>query len=379
MAQPHQHLHPATAVVSLGRPDPATSAELNPPISMSATFRSMGTPGGGEPVYARFGSPSWEPLENAVATLEGADLPGVAFASGMAAVAAVFGLVPVGGTMVVPRLAYNGSIGLARTLAAAGAVMLREIDPLDVDGSVAQFEGADLVWLESPTNPTLDVIELPRLLAAARELGVRTAVDNTFCTPLRQRPLELGADIVVHSATKFIAGHSDVLLGMVVASDAGLRERIQGYRTLHGAVPGAFEAWLALRGLRTLEIRLGRAEATAGVIAERLDGHPRVGRVRYPGLPSDPNHERARAQLQGFGAVISCEIDGDAAAAERFVAALRLITPATSLGGVESLAERRRRHPGEPADIPESLVRISIGIEHVEDLWNDIEQALARV
>lgn len=376
MTQHPGSLHPSTSLVSLGRPDPGLDAPLNPSIVLSSTFVGAGVPAPGERMYARVSNPTWEPLEETIAALEGAAHPGLAYASGMAAVAAVLSLVPVGGVAAVPAASYNGTIGLARRLAEEGLFTLREIDPADPAGTERALDGADLVWLESPTNPLLEVLDLPELIAAVHRCGALVAVDNTFSTPLRQRPLALGADLVVHSATKFIAGHSDVLLGLVVARDPELRARLHGQRTLHGSVPGPFEAWLALRGLRTLALRLDRAEENAGELARRLSGLEEISRVRYPGLPGDPGHALAAAQLEGFGALVSIEFAGGAAQADAFVRALRLITPATSLGGVESLAERRRRQPSEPAQVPESLVRLSFGIEHLEDLWADLEQAV---
>ncbi|MGO1538556.1 MAG: trans-sulfuration enzyme family protein [Leucobacter sp.] len=368
--------HPATSVVTLGRPEPQHDGAINPPITLSSTFRGEATPLESDRIYARYSNPTWEPLEAAIASLEGSDVPGLAFASGMAAVSAALSLIPVGGVAVVPSASYNGTIGLAKNLQETGAVQLREIDPLDVSASVTALDGADVLWLESPTNPMLDVVDLPALIAAARRRGVTVIVDNTFSTPLRQQPLSLGADVVVHSATKFISGHSDVLLGLLVARTAALRERLAKHRTLHGGIPGPFEAWLTLRGLRTLEVRLDRAERSAGDLANRLSEHPAISRVRYPGLASDPNFARAKAQLGGFGAMVSIELQGGAVLADAFVSALRLFTPATSLGGVESLVERRRRHPVEPHEVPEALVRLSIGIEHVDDLWADLLQAL---
>lgn len=368
--------HPATSVVALGRPQRSRGEALNSPITLTSTYVGSRTPGPDDRVYARFTNPSWEPLEEAVAALEGSTLPGISYASGMATVAAAFSLVPVGGVAVVPGASYNGTIGLARELHADGLFSLREIDPTSIDQTIAAFEGADLVWLESPTNPLLDVLDLPTLIAAAKRAGAFVVIDNTFSTPLRQRPLALGADLVVHSATKFIAGHSDVLMGISVTADPAVRERLLGKRALQGSIAGPFEAWLTLRGLRTLAVRLDRAEATAATLAERLVSRAEVSRVRYPGLATDPGHSLAVAQLDGFGAMISIELAGGAAAAERFVEALEVFTPATSLGGVESLAERRRRLPSEPHAVPESLVRLSIGIEHVEDLWNDLEAAL---
>lgn len=378
MAASDNALDPSTLVVSLGRPPRADGASLNPAISLTATYVGVEAPGEGNRGYARFSNETWEALEAAIAVLEGADAPGLAFASGMAAIAATLSLVPVGGVAVVPTSSYGGSIGLARTLANDGVFVLREVDPTNIDATIAALDGADLLWLESPTNPLLDVIDLPRLIAAAHERGALVAVDNTFSTPLRQRPLEHGADVVVHSATKFIAGHSDVLLGLVIAKDPAVRERLLARRTLTGGIPGPFEAWLALRGLRTLALRLDRAEQTAGILAVRLAEASVLTRVRYPGLASDPGHELATRLLDGYGAIISIEFS-TTERAQAFVAALKLITPATSLGGVETLAERRRRHSEEPKTVPESLVRLSIGIEHPDDLWADIAQALAQL
>lgn len=372
-------IDPATAVVSLGRPPRENDGSLNPSITLTSTYHGALSPAAGERVYARFANPSWDPLEEAVATLEGSGIPGVAFASGMAAVASVFSLVPIGGIAVVPSSSYSGTIGLARQLHANGALRLREVDPTQVDETVAAMEGADLVWLESPTNPMLDVLDLTYLVTASKAAGAIAVVDNTFATPLRQRPFEFGADIVVHSATKFISGHSDVILGLALARDEEIRGRLHSYRTLHGAIPGPFEAWLALRGLRTLAVRLDRAESNAAEIASRLMGSAEISRVRYPGLAGDPGHQLAVKQMTGFGALVSIEFVGEVSAAERFVTSLSLITPATSLGGVETLAERRRRQPAEPVQVPASLVRLSFGIEHVEDLWRDISAALAKV
>lgn len=379
MTEHPAHTQPATSVVSLGRPPKERGASLNPPITLTSTFVGSAVPEAGERVYARFSNPSWDPLEEAIAELEGSPLPALSYASGMAAIAAVLSLVPIGGAAVVPGTSYNGTIGLARQLQTEGAFELREVDPTRIEETIAAFEGADLVWLESPTNPLLDVLDLPALVSAAKRYGATVVVDNTFSTPLRQRPLEVGADLVVHSATKFIAGHSDVLLGLAVTRSEEMHAKLLGKRTLQGAIAGPFEAWLALRGLRTLAVRLDRAEQNAADLASRLLGRPEVSRVRYPGLPEDPGHELAAAQMDGFGAMISIEFAGGAVAAEAFVESLQLITPATSLGGVETLAERRRRQPSEPEAVPESLVRLSIGIEHVDDLWADIEAALNRL
>ena len=366
----------ATRVVSLGRPARVDGAAVNPPIAMSSTFVGSGYVTAENRVYARFSNAAWEPLEDAIGQLEGSPTAGLAYASGLAAVSAVFDLVPGGGVLVIPTASYNGTIALARALSADGKLQLREVDPIDTEATIAAMDGADLFWIESPSNPLLEIAELPTLIAAAHDRGLLVAVDNTFSTPLRQQPLRVGADVVVHSATKFIAGHSDVILGLTVTKDPELRKTLHARRSLRGGIPGQFEAWLTLRGLRTLALRLDRSEESAGILARRLLDHKDITRVRYPGLPSDPNHQRAKDQLSGFGAIISIELEGGPQRADRFVEALELIVPATSLGGVESLAERRRRHPSEPDRVPESLVRLSIGIEDTEDLWSDLDQAL---
>ena len=366
----------ATRVVSLGRPPRVDGAAVNPPIAMSSTFVGSGYVTAENRVYARFSNAAWEPLEDAIGQLEGSPTAGLAYASGLAAVSAVFDLVPGGGVLVIPTASYNGTIALARALSADGKLQLREVDPIDTEATIAAMDGADLFWIESPSNPLLEIAELPTLIAAAHDRGLLVAVDNTFSTPLRQQPLRVGADVVVHSATKFIAGHSDVILGLTVTKDPELRKTLHARRSLRGGIPGQFEAWLTLRGLRTLALRLDRSEESAGILARRLLDHEDIARVRYPGLPSDPNHQRAKDQLSGFGAIISIELEGGPQRADRFVEALELIVPATSLGGVESLAERRRRHPSEPDRVPESLVRLSIGIEDVDDVWEDITQAL---
>jgi cystathionine gamma-synthase len=345
--------------VTLGRVTAAPGAQLGAPLVLSSTYHA-----GGEVVYARSGNPTWSAFEEALGDLEGGDA--LVLASGMAAVAAVLSALPHGGTVVAPDAAYNGVVDTLADRVAEGSAVVRPVDVTDTDAVVRALDGADLLWLESPTNPLLEVADLPTLLAAARERVVLSVVDNTFATPLLQRPLELGADVVVHAVTKYLAGHSDVLLGAVVTAptDAGraLRERFLRHRTLHGAIAGPMEVWLALRGLRTLHLRVERAQSNAVELAARLAHHPAVARVRHP----------------GWGAIVSIEVDGGAAAAERVAAATRVWVHSTSLGGVESQLERRRRIPSEPPQVPENLLRLSVGIEDVEDLWRDIAEALDR-
>ena len=232
-----------------------------------------------------------------------------------------------------------------------------------------------MLWLESPSNPLLTIADISTLAEGAHGLGMDVLVDNTFASPLGQRPLDLGADVVVHSATKILSGHSDVLIGAVVTRRGDVAEQVSRRRTLHGAIPGSLESWLALRGARTLSVRQPKAAANAEVLAQRLFAHPHVSRVFYPGLRSHPGHQLALKQMSDFGTMVSFEVLGGAVAADALCSALRLLTVATSLGGVETLIERRSRWAGEEA-IPPGLLRMSVGIEDVDDLWSDLSDGL---
>jgi cystathionine gamma-synthase len=351
-----------TIAVHAGRP---SEGPLSPPVVLASNYRTIG--------YSREeGSPTWEALESAIGTLEGGEF--VAFSSGMAAATAVLEPLPAGARVVGPEVAYTGVRRLLGERAAAGHLSLEVVDMTDTDAVLGAVDGAALLWVETPTNPLVGVAELDRLVEGAHAAGAVVAVDSTFATPLLQRPLELGADVVVHSATKFIGGHSDLLLGMAGTSDPQRAEALRHTRGTLGATPGALEAFLALRGLRTMAVRLERAQASALVLAERLAAHPAVTTVRYPGLPSDPFHERAARLMDGFGSMLAFEVDGGAEAAQAVAERVRVLVHATSLGGVESLIERRSRYAGEGA--PESLLRLSVGIEDVEDLWADLSAAL---
>jgi cystathionine gamma-synthase len=361
-------LDPATIAVTAGRGPRTPGSPLAVPPVFTAVYRAGGPDG-----YAREGNPTWAALEEALGLLEGGRV--LTFASGIAAVAAVLEAVPVGGTVVAPRQAYQGTRGLLEDLGRSGRVTPVAVDIADTDDVLAAIGGAALLWVESPTNPLLEMADLPALLRGARAAGVPVAVDATLTTPLLQRPLDLGADVVVHSATKLISGHSDVLLGAVATRDEGWFTRLDDRRRLHGAIPGPMEAWLVLRGLRTLPVRLDRAQANAEALARRLADHPAIERVRYPGLPEDPGHARATAQLGGYGTIVSFEVTGGADAAEAVCAGARLIEDVTSFGGVETTMERRGRYEAE-ADLPAGLIRLSVGCEHLEDLWWDLDQAL---
>jgi cystathionine gamma-synthase len=353
MTEDAPDLSPATVAVTAGRPPHEPDAPLNPPITMASTYVA-----GGDLEYGRYGNPTWAAFEDALGQLEGGRA--LSFASGMAAASAVLDLVGNGALVVAPHHAYNGSTMAMADLEARGRIRTNLVDISDTETAVRACDDAALVWLESPTNPALEIADLETIIEAAHVAGAYVVVDNTFATPLLQRPLELGADIVLHSATKFLAGHADVLMGAIVTRDDELYGVLKGRRDLVGAVPGPFEAWLALRGLRTLHLRVERSQTNATELARRLSEHPAVGEVRYP----------------GFGGIVSIVLAQGALPADLLTRKTKLWVHATSLGGVESTFERRRRWKTEPATIPDGLVRLSVGIEDVEDLWRDLARAL---
>jgi len=376
----------ATVAVTAGRPERVQGGPVNPPVVLSSTYVSAGVPQPGELLYTRNGTETWQPFEQALGALEGARLPALVLGSGMAAIAATLSLLPAGARVVVPRHAYQMSLALVADLQERTGLRLTAVDIADTEAVLTAVRGtgddgadggrAAMLWVESPTNPMLEVADLPALVAGARAVGALVAVDNTFATPLGQRPLSHGADVVVHSVTKYLAGHSDVVLGAVLTDDTALHARLTAYRTLHGAIAGPWEVWLALRGLRTLALRVERSQANAATIAARLAAHPVVAEVRHPSLTTDPGHERATRLLDGYGSILGVRPHGGPDVADAVVRAVRLWLPATSLGGVESSLERRRRFPTESLTVPQDLLRLSVGIEDVEDLWADLDQAL---
>ncbi len=341
-----------TLAVSAGRP----TAVPDQPLNVSPVFASTYT-AGGDLEYGRFGNPTWTAFEEALGALEGGECR--VFASGLAAVAAVLDQVPVGGTVVALAHSYLGTQTQLTHGEERGVLRRVLVDALDTAALLAAVRDCSMVIIESPTNPALEVVDIEAVVAVAHEVGAIVVVDNTFATPILQRPLELGADIVIHSATKFIAGHSDVVMGAALTRDPERLAALTAYRSIQGATPGPMEVFLALRGLRTLALRVERAQSNAGELVRRLAGHPKIAEVRYP----------------GFGAIIAVVLaDGDAA--DAFVAGVRLCRHATSLGGVETTLERRRRWSGEAPTIPEGLVRVSVGIEHADDLAEDLLGAL---
>ncbi|MBI1171441.1 cystathionine gamma-lyase [bacterium] len=347
----------------LGRGDPVA-----PPLISATTFHLPGLENAAYK-YGRMAMPTWEEVEEQLAILEGATVVG--FPSGMAAIAAaLMCTLSAGQTVILPADGYYTTRLLADRFLAPLGVKIRLIDTKDVDS--ADFTGASVVFLETPSNPGLDCCDISLAARKAHAAGARLIVDNTTMTALLQRPLDLGADLVVAADTKAPAGHSDVLYGHVSGRDAALMARIAEWRKLSGAVPGAFEAWLLHRGLETLEVRLARMCASAGILAERLSSHPRIKALRYPGLPSDPAHAIARRQMQGFGFLMSFELESEEKA-EEFLTRSAYVTQTTSFGGTHSAGERRARWGDAVAP---GFIRFSVGVEPVEPLWDAIEQAL---
>jgi cystathionine gamma-synthase len=364
-------LRPESIVVTAGRPH-EPGAPLNTPIVPVSAYRHSPQ----DNAYAREEvAPTVAAFEAIMGELEGGI--SLAFASGMAAMSAAVAGLPAGAVVVVPPDGYSGMTWMFREAEESGRLTVRRVDMRDQAAVVQACDGAALVWVETVANPLMTVPDVPALAAAAHAAGALLGVDATFCTPLVVRPLDLGADIVMHSVTKYLAGHSDALMGVLSTRSPELAASLHDRRTVTGGVPGVLEAYLATRGLRTLALRMERAQANAAELATRLARHERVSRVRYPGLASDPGHEVASRDHGGFGAMIGFEIDGTVEDAERVCDAVQLINHATSLGGVESLIERRARYEIDAGfGTPPNLLRLSVGIEHVEDLWADLAQAL---
>jgi len=378
--------HLATLAVHAGAgPDPATGAVMTP-IYASSTFAqsSPGVHTGWE--YARSGNPTRAAFEAAVAELEGGTA-GFAFASGLAAEATVLELLDHGSHVVAADDVYGGTWRLfERVRRRSAGLSVSYVDPADSAAIEAAITPATrMIWVETPTNPLLKIADLAAIAAIGRRAGVLTVADSTFASPMVQRPLEFGFDIVLHSATKYLNGHSDLVAGVVVVENADLAERIGFLQNAIGAVLDPFPSFLAHRGLKTLALRMERHSTNAMAIATRLESHPRVRRVIYPGLPSHPQHDLAARQMRGFGGMVSLELDADEAGVRRFLESLSLFTLAESLGGVESLVGHpvTMSHASLPPErraelgIGWQLVRLSVGIEDKQDLIGDLEQALA--
>jgi cystathionine gamma-lyase len=363
-----------TRAVRAGLPEAVKHEPTLPGPAFAAHYHLPGDPTGPY-TYGRDENPTWTLLERAIGELEAPDEDGVetlVFASGMAAVSSVlFSQLRAGDTAVLPSDGYQ-ALPLVRAQLEAYGIEVRTAST-GGDAQLDVLDGARLLWLETPSNPGLDVCDIRRLVEAAHARGALVAVDNTLATPLGQRPLELGADFSVASGTKQLTGHGDVLLGYVVGRDAEAMAAVRRWRKIVGAIPGPMEAWLAHRSLATLQLRVERQNATALAVAGALRERPEVTGLRYPGLPDDPSHKVAAQQMRRYGCVVSFTLP-TRARADRFLDALRLVDDATSFGGVRSTAERRGRWGGDA--VPEGFIRMSVGAEDAEDVVADVLRAL---
>ena len=367
-------------------PEPITGAVM-PPISQSSTYAQKGPGEHSGFEYSRTHNPTRYALERAVASLEDGRF-GLAFGSGMAATTTVLQMLSAGDHIVSGDDLYGGTFRLFDKVMQRRGHTFSYVDTTDVAAVEAAIRPeTKLVWIETPTNPMLKLGDIRAVARVCKARGVLLAVDNTFMSPVSQRPLELGADLVVHSTTKYIGGHSDVVGGMIVGRDMELHDRLAFLQNAVGAVPGPQDCYLTLRGLKTLPLRMQRHQENAGRIALYLEGHARVERVIYPGLQSHPQHALAREQMRGFGGMISFYLRGDLDAARRFLQAVRVFTLAESLGGVESLIEHPAimTHASVPKEnreklgIADGFIRVSVGVEHVDDLISDLDRAFAAV
>jgi len=371
------------AIHSGQKPDTQTGAVIVP-VYQTSTYQqeAIGKNKGYE--YSRTGNPTRKALEDVLASLEDGRY-GLAFASGVAATAAVFNLLKPGNHIVVGDDIYGGTYRLIESVYKHTGLKITYADVDDVDSfEKAIGKETKLIWIETPTNPLLKIIDIKRLSTIAKRKNIILAVDNTFASPYFQKPLTLGADIVVHSTTKYLSGHSDIIGGAVITSSGKLYSDLKFYQNAAGAVPGPWDCWLVIRGIKTLAIRMREHEKNALFLAKYLEKHPKVEKVYYPGLPGSKRYDIARKQMSGFGGMISLELKGGFPAVEKFISKLKIFLLAESLGGVESLvcyppkmthgffsAEER-----EQRGIKDNLVRLSVGIEHINDLKDDIERAL---
>jgi len=374
----------ATRAIHAGqRPDPETGAVMTP-IYASSTFAQDGPGDHRGYEYSRTGNPTRTALEDNLASLEGGEY-GRAFASGMAAINTVLNLLEAGDHVVVGEDVYGGTHRLFTEVYADYDLRFSFVDTTDPDAvAEAVTPATELLWIETPTNPLLQVIDLDAMAEVAEAADALLAVDNTFATPALQRPLEYGADIVAHSLTKYLGGHSDVVGGALITDDQELDERLGFYQNSVGATPDPFACFLVLRGTKTLPVRMERHSENARTLAAWLEDHPAIERVYYPGLESHPQHELAARQMDAFGGMVSFELDGSLEATERLVSGTEVFTLAESLGGVESLLEQpaTMTHAAVPreqrleAGVTDGLVRVSVGLEAIEDLRADLAGAI---
>jgi len=377
MTKPEPRLHPETIAVHAGRSVDSSTGAVAEPIQLSTTFeraRDGGFPSGFD--YARSGNPNRAALEKGLAMLEGSG-HAAAFASGVAAANAIFQALSPNDHVIAPLEAYHGVLRLLRDLFGRWQLQVDFVDMTDLAAvQKAVHPATRLVWVETPSNPTLKLTDLAATAEIAHRANALLACDNTW-SPLIQRPFDLGADLVMHSTTKYFGGHSDVLGGAVIArEESEFFQQIRQVQTIGGAVPAPFDCWLVHRGMQTLPCRMRSHCENAARVAAFLENHPRVTRVHYPGLASHPQHALAARQMNSFGGMLSFELKGDRAAALALPNEMKIFTRATSLGGVESLIEHRQSIEGPETLTPETLLRLSIGLEHPDDLIADLNQAL---
>lgn len=368
-----------TRAIHVGHDVDSSTGAIAPPIYLTTTYEREAD--GSYPkghVYSRLSNPNRQSLEQAIADLEGGTAA-AAFSSGLAAIMSVFQALSAGDHVVVSQDLYHGTVRILKDIFGPWNLQVSFVDAT-VDSSVTQVlrKNTKLIFLETPSNPTLKITDIQAISAIAHSIGARCVCDNTWATPILQRPLELGADLVIHSTTKYFGGHSDVLGGAVVGKqDDDFFQRLRLIQQIGGAVPSPFDCWLVLRGLQTLPCRIRNHSENARKIAEYLAKHPKVERVYYPGLPEHPGHAIAQRQMSLFGGMLSFQVAGDQANALAVTGKFQLITRATSLGGVESLIEHRSSIEGPESTTPDNLLRFSVGLENVDDLIADLDQALS--
>ena len=336
-----------------GRPKRYPDSPLNTPVSFNTTYTAGGPWG-----YGRYGNDSCVSLEETISLLEGGKT--LAFASGMSAISSLFSNIPVGAIIVASNQGYAGINATMQKLHNEGKIIARFVDITNTGEVLANLEDAYMLWLESPTNPRLEVADLNRLIRSCNKTGVIVGVDNTFATPMNQKPLEMGADMSMNSITKYLSGHSDVLMGSISFNNDSLYDAVEFSRKINGTIPQPFEAWLALRGIRTFPLRFKKAESNAKQLFKLISDHNKISKVYYP----------------GFGAMISFEVDASIEEVDAICNRSKLIANATSLGSVESIWERRRRWPLESNLVSENLIRLSGGCEDINDIWKDIRESL---
>jgi cystathionine gamma-synthase len=357
-----------------------TAGAIATPIFLTTTFTRDAD--GSYPkghMYSRNSSPNRDALEKGLAVLEGG-AKAFAFGSGLAAVSAVFQCMKSGDHVLMPAVGYYASMKLAEEIMGPWGLQMNQVDMEDLEAIKAAIQpNTKLIWVETPANPLLGISDIQAICTLAHSHGIFVGVDNTIATPILQNPISLGADIVMHATTKYIGGHSDVLGGaIIVREENDWSERLKRVQILMGATQNPLDCYLLARGLKTLPLRMREHSASALTLAQRLEKHIAIEKVHYPGLASHPQHELAKRQMpNGFSGMISIQIKGDEANARKVASSLKLFQQATSLGGVESLVEHRKSIEGPDSKTPGNLVRLSIGLEHVDDLWEDLDQALS--